>query len=254
MASTCKVTRNDIDNYLQKVCMQARKKQMQEKYEKAQKCMKELYSMYYTIMCSKKYKEEYNYTTCVWSILYSFPNILSKKNMTIIIDTCIRMRGVMKKDLNAQKLSIIEKISKDAFSELVQYTGANMLITKLSDKSINEAELYDMINDITPVVFATKLSHQTAIIAGVDDIKMNELAKMFDNCTLTMTLTNDDGSETDVTSPLRTIYIKTNINTQTESYNWGKKEKSSTYYNPSLNCRCSMETIMQHSKMMRDRV
>lgn len=247
-------THNAIDNYLQKISMDARKKIIHDNFIKAKVNVKELYKMYYNIMCSMHYSDEYNYTTCVWSILYSFPNIVTKSNASMVNDVTVRMRGVMNKAITAHKMRIIEKISKEAFCELIQYTGVNMVITNIKDNSINELEIYDMINDDTPVVFAMKLSHKTAIVCCIDDVCAKELCSKYNNCTLTMTSPdNSNSTDTVIRSRINTIYIKTQVTRHTESYDWNTKGTNTMYVNSALNYQYPIDAIMENSNMMKER-
>lgn len=249
-----RISSMSIDATLAKIHADSLKKLQRETYQRAQKAHKYAYQLYYSIMCSKHYQPTYNYTTCMWSILYSFPNIVTNSNARLIVSSVKRLEGVMKKrSINPQKLQMIEKISKDFFCEIMPYTGANLIMTGLKDKQIVAEEMYDLLNDTTPVIFSIQVSHSTVIYCLMDEVKAKELAEKYNNCTLTMEDGDPKKVESFVSSKIQTIYVKTLLNTRSQSYEWGSKKTSVDCVIETMNFRVPLHQVIEHSAKMKER-
>lgn len=242
------------DAILAKIQSDCQKKIERDNYQKAQHAYKFACKLYHSVITSKHYDERYNYTTCIWSILCAFPKIVTTKSAPILLSSIRRLHGLMKKKtINPAKMHTIEKISKELFCELMPHTGANFILTGLKDKNLQDGEMYDLLNDTTPVVFAIQISPSTIIYNLVDDTKAKELAAKYNNCTLKMLDGEADDMNSFVSSKIHTIYVKTQLNLRSNSFEWGTKSSSVECVIETMNFRAPLHKIIDHSANMKSR-
>ena len=134
MTSMISVTRVDKDDYLANLSKSIQKRLDENNLKKGKLSYAFVLKTLSTIVSWKQFNASHNYITCVWNMLYCFPNIMVLKNTDVFNDACIRMRGIMRtKQSHVYKLHTIEKIAKEMFGQLLQYTGANIVIMNITE-------------------------------------------------------------------------------------------------------------------------
>ena len=147
-------------------------------------------------------------------------------------------------------MNTLEKISKMLFSHLLQFTGANMVIMNITEK-LNHLDMYDAINDVTPVIFTCMISPTTALVGCLHDDKARLLAKKCNNCVL-VDQTNTKG-DLKALPRIRCMFIETKQRQRQKCFNWGTKTSDYNYYNYAMNVTLSLSKIIEFSSMMKEK-
>jgi hypothetical protein len=226
------------------------------KLKEAKEAQKIIQAHYKTIFESKLYKETaYPYITNVWSSFILFKNITTKNNASIITLYSRRIAGAMKRPtMSVARLSLVEKISKELFALILPYTGANLVFTKMTDPDVTAEELYHLINNITPIGYAIKLSTSTAIFSVLDSEKAQEMASKFDQMNLTIEdeSPSDDGNIVEpISSKIRVCYMPQKVSICATSFDWLKKSSVETYKIEAMGWSVPMRMLLEHSEKMR---
>ena len=251
MSSLVSVTRFNKDDYLTNLSASIQKRLDENNRKKGKISYAFVWKTLSTIISWKQYNASHNYITCMWNMLYSFPNIMTLKNTDVFNDAATRMRGIMRtKQSHVYKLHTIEKIAKEMFGQLLQYTGSNIVIMNISE-TLDEIDVYDAINDITPVVFTCMLSSTTALVGCLHDEKAKFIAKRCNNCVM-MDKTKLHGSIKTLPR-IKCLYIKTKQILRQQSFDWSTKTNKVNYYNSAMNTNVSLCDVIEYSSMMKAR-
>lgn len=252
-SSAVSVKRCDMDSYLTAVSERVRKNIRKERLKKARTSYAFVCDVYKTALSFKQFNTSFNYITCMVNLINCFPHLLDERNAEDFINVERRMKGVVRcKQSNTYKLNILDSISKKLFYDILPFTGANLLITNISEPNLDEIDMYDTINDITPVVFSCMLSPKTALITCLDPEKAQFLAKRCNNCLLT---TEDTDVEKAIASKsrIKCIYIASELASRTKVFNWTKRCDEHYYYNKALRYQVPLSFLVEYSNMMKTR-
>jgi hypothetical protein len=223
------------------------------KLKEAHEAQKIIMNHYKTIITSKQYKEtSYPYIANMWSIFHIFKNITSKNTASMVTLYSRRIAGAMKRPtLSAARLSLVDKISKELFAVLLPYTGANLVFTKMTDPEITAEELYHLINNITPIGYAVKLSTSTVIFSVLDNEKAQDMASKFDQMNLTIDDEEADGDHEPISSKIRVCYMPQKVSIRTTTFDWSKKASEESYKVEAMGLSVPMRKVLEHSETMR---
>lgn len=240
--------------------LQLQKEIQREKVKQSIKSYTYIYNTYARVITWKQYNPSYNNITCVWSLLNIFPNILSSHNALLFLECERRLKGILKFKPNHKTIKTVDTISKHLFGELLSYTGANIILTNIHNFTIDELDVYDLINEMTPVVFTCMLSKKTAIIGCLYNEIAQKIARRCNHCMLTCDTTDHTTSETqnkkqsNIYSPeITSVYIPPYIQQRTTKFCWNKKTHQPYYCNSSLQINIPLCNIIEHSVMMKER-
>jgi len=251
MATSIGIRRADDDNYLNNLSKTIQKRLNEKNLQKGKMSHAMVWKTLTTVVSWTQYNTSYNYITCVCNIMYNFPKIISLKTAQIFNEAATRMNGIMKtKQSNIYKMNTIEKIAKMLFSHLLQYTGANMVIMNITEE-ISEVDIYDIINDSTPVIFTFMISPKTALIGCLHDEKAKLLAKKCNNCVMMSESHSMDGIQK--RPRIKCLFIETKQIQRQKCFNWGSKTAEYNYHNSAMNITLPLSNIIEYSSMMKSR-
>lgn len=252
-SSYLKVTRGSSDKYIQSVVDEIRRKNLEKKMELGHKAVFRMQHILQHYVDSTHFTTKYNYIMCVLSIFKKFPNILSIKNVNTLIEATKRADGLSKKTpMSVRKMEIMNKISRTLFCVLLQYTGGNLLIDNIDEESMDDMDIYDTINEITPVAFAMMLSKRTALIGCIHDSKAEELSRRITNKIMVNNSVNPNTYN--VRTRVRAFFIKTELSLRSQSFNWGKRSNDICYHNRAFNYTIPLTELVEYSMNMKTRI
>jgi hypothetical protein len=227
------------------------------KVKEGMESQKIIMSHYKTITDSDNYNEAaFPYIANMYAIFNYFKNITSKHTASMVTLYSRRIAGVFKSKstttLSTSRLELLNKISKELFAFMLPYTGANLVFTNISDPDVSAEEMYHLINNITPIGYAMKLSATATIFSVLDDEKAQEMAEKFDKMNLAMYEVEDDDSTTKtISEQIRVCYMSQKTSMRTTTFDWGKKSSEETYKVESLGLSVPMRKVLEHSEYMR---
>lgn len=247
------VTRGSDDKYIQSVVNDIRRKNLEKKTELGHKAATRMQCILQHYVSNTHFTEKYNYIMCVLSILNKFPHIISHKNATMMIEATKRADGLSKKTpMSVRKMEIMNKIACSLFCVLIQYTGGNLLIDNMDQDNMDDVDIYDTINELTPVAFAMMLSKRTALIGCIHDAKAEELSHQITNKIMVYDSVNPDSYN--VRTRLRAFFIKTELSLRSQSFNWGNRTNDICYHNTAFNYTIPLAELLEYSTCMKTRV
>jgi hypothetical protein len=237
-------------------------------------------TLYVTLMknkLSRKYvtnnRDIQDTIQCVCSLLQAFPRIVNRENQETINTIDIRLKNTLVKIQNPQtQVVVFSKISNELFHILVQYTGANLLIQnvinhKEPSKNYTIEDIYDLFNDVKPVVQVGMLSQHTFLIEFLQDAHAKMFQTLLNNTLITYEEdTQDSGSTTqsgnkvpfqneiETHETIKATYIETAIQTHKIVFEWSTKTNTEYYYSYHLKKCVPIQQILDISEMMRTRI
>ena len=239
------------------------KKIAEERKRKAYVVLKSINKFYNDMVTNlhmnKKYTKQINksqsninHIIITNSILIYFPNLINNQTAELFISINSRITGFQKKRKSWSKnLSILNKISRDFNTAILPYTGINLIVDNIPNYNMTTMELYNVINDITPVVFSWFVSPQTAFICCLSNTAAKQLAIKMNNMVMCDSTTISHSFKPE--EYIKSFYIKPIYINRSYVYDWNTKSQIICYSNNVANIIEPLNHIVEYSSMMKER-
>lgn len=192
--------------------------------------------------------EKYKHLNMAHFIIYNFKTCVNNENKYKMSSYASRLNSVIEKTkTSARLLENINKISTEFTADTLQYTSLNLIINiGIENKKfgiIENSDIFQVINDITTVVYCVPFTEQTF---GIMCLELSEIKKVID--TINEFDVIIDSTEDCIN--LTCIENYTKFTPRKEVFDWSTKNKK-TLVNLTSNNSVPIEKIIEYNNQLK---
>jgi hypothetical protein len=115
------------------------------------------------------------------NLMVRFPMVVCKENLSSIYNLFSKICIIKNKISWKNKLISINELTTNLVNMILPYTGANLIIDNMPNIVQTQADIYDLINMITPVLTCCLITPKTALFTCYDSVFAQIISTKIDN-------------------------------------------------------------------------